>query len=69
MEQAIFLGTSSFPSADGRRREADGVRVGAGDALVELVAVHLDHEPHVHGRHEDVEAVGVEQRYRLPAAQ
>ena len=63
----IFLDTPSFPSADGRRREADGVRVGAGDALVELVAVHLGHEPRVHGRDEDVEAVGVEQRYGLPA--
>ena len=55
-----------FPRADGRRREADGVRVGAGDALVRLVAVHLGDEARVHRRHEGVEAVGVEQRQRLP---
>ena len=56
------------PSADGRRRrEAHGVRVGAGDALVQLVAVHLGHCPHVHGRDENVEAVRVKQRYGLPA--
>ena len=48
------------PSVDGRSSEANGVRVGAGDAFVQLVTVHLGNEPHVHGRDENVEAVSVE---------
>ena len=66
-EQVMSLYVLHSPSADGRSREANGVRVGAGDAFVQLVTVHLGNEPHVHGRNENVEAVSVEQRYGLPA--
>ena len=67
MDQVMESGDS--PCADGRGRVADGVRVGAGDAFVELVSVHLHNEPRIHGRDERVETVSVEERYGLPTAQ